>query len=143
MRSGRLLLVLACLLRAFVPVDAGGIELVRGAGSGGWTPGDASAFACRDHDCGCRTAEQCRASCCCYSGAPAQAQAGLMLTACHGGGPQALPSVAEASNAVLPEALALDLECAHAGAVLAVRRCSPGPEVEPRTPPPRAASSSA
>lgn len=40
-------------------------------------------FPCAHHDCGCKTAEQCRLRCCCHLTPPAKAQAGTQCALRH------------------------------------------------------------
>lgn len=59
-----LALVCACLLHALLPLQAGDGALAPSSPSAAAGQDD---YACRGHDCCCRTSEQCQLACCCFT----------------------------------------------------------------------------
>ena len=57
--------LIACLLRALLPIDDGAADVAR-APSSGEEALQALDFPCAGHQCGCHTREHCLAACCCF-----------------------------------------------------------------------------
>jgi hypothetical protein len=64
-QSSIVVVLIACLLRALLPVDGVLSDLPSGP-SGSESTLESPDYPCAGHQCGCRTAEHCLAACCCF-----------------------------------------------------------------------------